>query len=596
MTAAADLLTPIPGDNPAGSYLRFDPLYDRLKEARREEDDLPQGDWQTARKTADWPLVIRLAGETLSSRSKDLQLAAWLTEGLLRHEGVGGLRQGLDTLRALLEHFWDTVYPEIEDGDAEMRAAPLEWVGTRLDLAVRLTPLNIHGHSLLDMRASRTVPTKEEAEADSGKREARERAIADGKLTAEEFDSSFNDTPTDWYRTLVADAHGAAASLAALDAFCAAQFGAVAPSFLPLRNAVEEVSRAADQLLALKLERNPDAVATPPAPVPATGPGAGPTGPEVPGPAMGVGIPRSREEAASWIAAAAAALRQQRQSDPAPYLMLRGFRWGELRSGDGALDPKLLEAPTTELRTRLKTLRLDARWTELLETAEGVMAAPQGRGWLDLQRHILHACDALGGEYDAVGSAIRGALRSLLADVPELPGMTLMDDSPTANAETLEWLRQEELLPPGDAATTAAPERPRPAARRDAYEVARERARGGDPRGAMSLLMREAMQEKSARARFLRRAQAADIMVEAGLETVALPVLRELFSQVETHRLEEWEAGETIAHPYGLLYRCLTRLDSDEVDRRDLYERICRLDPVQAVHLGDTGNGQDEGS
>jgi type VI secretion system protein ImpA len=119
------------------------------------------------------------------------------------------------------------------------------------------------------------------------------------------------------------------------------------------------------------------------------------------------------------------------------------------------------------------------------------------------------------------------------------------------------------------------------------FDVARERAAAGDARGAMELLMREAMQEKSARARFLRRAQAAELMVGSGLEAVALPMLRELMEQIETHKLEEWEAGETVAHPLGLLHRCATRLDSDEVDRRDLYMRICRLDPVQAIRLGE---------
>jgi type VI secretion system protein ImpA len=103
------------------------------------------------------------------------------------------------------------------------------------------------------------------------------------------------------------------------------------------------------------------------------------------------------------------------------------------------------------------------------------------------------------------------------------------------------------------------------------------------------------MQEKSARARFLRRTQAAEIMVGAGLEPVALPILRELLEHVETHRLEEWEAGETIAQPLSLLYRCIERLDSGDVDRNDLYVRICRLDPMQAIQLGDRSPG-DEGA
>jgi type VI secretion system protein ImpA len=299
--------------------------------------------------------------------------------------------------------------------------------------------------------------------------------------------------------------------------------------------------------------------------------------------------PRSREESALWIAAAAAQVRRERPTDPTAYLILRGLRWGELRADGGTIDPRLLAAPQTDVRTRLRGLLLDNRWPELLDAGEEVMAGPQGRGWLDLQRYALTACDALGAEYDAVRQAIRGTLRSLLADLPDLPSMTLMDDSPTANAETQAWLREEGLLDGEPEADAPVPgDRPRRTSRRDPFDVARERAAAGDARGAMELLMREAMQEKSARARFLRRAQAAELMVSAGLDAVALPMLRELVEQIETHRLEEWEAGETVAHPLGLLHRCATRLGSDEVDRHDLYVRICRLDPVQAIRLGET--------
>ena len=63
-----DLLNPIPGDNPGGADLRYDALYDRIKEARREDDDAPQGEWVRARKTADWPLVIKLAGEAIATK------------------------------------------------------------------------------------------------------------------------------------------------------------------------------------------------------------------------------------------------------------------------------------------------------------------------------------------------------------------------------------------------------------------------------------------------------------------------------------------------------------------------------------------------
>src|SRR5690242_4088051 len=163
-----ELLAPIPGANPGGVALRYDPIYDKIKEARREDEDIPQGEWQTTRKTADWPQVIRLASDALATKSKDLQLAAWLSEAMLRREGFAGFRSGLDLLVGLLEQHWDHLYPEIEDGDAEMRAAPLEWLGTKLDLSIRRVPLTRAGHSWLQQQESRSMPTEADASADSG--------------------------------------------------------------------------------------------------------------------------------------------------------------------------------------------------------------------------------------------------------------------------------------------------------------------------------------------------------------------------------------------------------------------------------------------
>ncbi len=86
---------------------------------------LPQGDWSREVKKADFPLVIKLTTEALSTKSKDLQLAAWLTEAILFRDHIAGLREGLDLLRGFMETFWDTLYPEIDDGDLEFRAGPL---------------------------------------------------------------------------------------------------------------------------------------------------------------------------------------------------------------------------------------------------------------------------------------------------------------------------------------------------------------------------------------------------------------------------------------------------------------------------------------
>ena len=177
MPLRADLLQPIPGGSSAGADLRYDPVYDKIKDARLEDDDAPQGDWQRPRKAADFALVAKLAGDSLASRSKDLQLAAWLTEAQLRREGFPGLRDGLELLRGLLERFWEELYPPLEDGDAELRAAPLAWTALTLDPLVRTVSLTADGYDFFRYKESRLVGTEAAAAGDPKRLQARQQAI-----------------------------------------------------------------------------------------------------------------------------------------------------------------------------------------------------------------------------------------------------------------------------------------------------------------------------------------------------------------------------------------------------------------------------------
>ena len=599
MPLRGDLLNPIPGTDPAGVDLRYDPIYDKIKEARHQDDDAPQGDWQRERKVADFALVAKLAGDALAGRSKDLQLAAWLTEAQLHREGFAGLLSGLNLIRSLLVDFWDGLHPPIEDGDPKLRAAPLAWVGYALAPLVRSVPLNRAGHDFFKYKESRLVGFEADAANDQKAAQARQQAIADGKLPGEEFDRGFASTPKSWYKSAAADLAGCSDAVEALDAICKERFGDVSPSFSKLQEALAEVQRVARQLLARKLELDPD----PPEPepvAPVSGNGADPAAPpaqaERP---MNVSEAADREDATSRVVAAARFLRRTEPRNPASYLLLRGFRWGEVRAQGASPDPRLLDAPTTQVRTHLKGLLLEAKWGQLLESAEGVMATPAGRGWLDLQRYVLAACKGLGGEYDAVARAIRSELRALLADVPRLTTTTLMDDMPTANHETLQWLRDGHFLAgadggepgsdSGDAEEVSPPAARGAGAPDPAFQSALLEARAGRPQRGIEMLMGALAREKTARARFLRRTQVSRMMVEAGLETIAVPILEELLELVERHNLAEWESGELVAEPMALLHRCMDKVPAEVVKgphtQASLYPRICSLDPLQAMSL-----------
>ena len=78
-----DFLGPVSADQPVGTDLRWTADWDRIKEARRADDDLKPGKWaKKEQKTADWRLVEELASGMLRNRSKD-----WIRERNLRLSG-----------------------------------------------------------------------------------------------------------------------------------------------------------------------------------------------------------------------------------------------------------------------------------------------------------------------------------------------------------------------------------------------------------------------------------------------------------------------------------------------------------------------------
>jgi len=595
-----DLLNPISPEKPAGENLRYAPVYDKIKEARREEDDVPQGEWKYERKVADWPQAIKLISESLATKTKDLQLAAWLAEAMLVREGVAGLREVLDVIRGYLENFWEGLYPELDDGDAEYRAAPLQWLGDRLEARVKRVPLTRGGLNWFQYKESRALGTEESADTEE-KRQARLDGIAEGKIPQEQFDKDFDETPKKFYVGLIESFDGAMESTAALGQACDEKFGDFSPSFGTLNRVLEEVRQTVYILLQKKREKEPDEPVAAAEPEPETAAGEVPAeaAAAAPAPARArpVGVlsaePADRDDAIARVVAAARFLRQQDMYSPAPFLMLRGLRWGELRAAGSTIDQTMLAAPPSEQRQTLRRLLLEANWTELIEAAERVMGMECGRGWLDLQRYVGRACYEMGSYYDPIRNAVIAELRALLADYPQLPELTMMDDTATANAETQAWLKENVLA--GGAAVPAAytphpyesdaPAEAGAPPPPDTFELAMQAARSGRPQEGIEMLMREMVQERSGRARFHRKVQLTQLCVSTGHEAVAFPILQELASEIERRKLEDWELPETIAQPLALLYGCLARSNSGPDERQKLYSWICRLDPLQAMNI-----------
>ena len=246
------LLTPFPGDHPAGEDLRYSPIYDDLKEARRADDSLEQGDWKHEIKTSDWDRVITIAVDALAKKSKDLQIAAWMTEALINREGFGGLAAGLRLMFGLLRDHWEHLYPPVEEGDLDFRAAPLQFVNDKLWSSLKQVPLTDAGagpaYSWLKWQESREVGSEADTlnrsgNVDEGRKKKRDEAIAEGKLTVEEFDAAVARSSRTFYQSLAEDLTLCLETFKKLDEFVDQKFGSQGPRLTDFGKALDDCSQ-----------------------------------------------------------------------------------------------------------------------------------------------------------------------------------------------------------------------------------------------------------------------------------------------------------------------------------------------------------------
>lgn len=613
-----DLLTPIAGENPSGPDLRYDPIRDEIKEARREEQETPQGVWKTEVKGANWNKVIERAGLAVATRSKDLQLAVWLVEAHVRKEGFAVVQPGFQFLREFVEAFWDTFHPEIEDGDVEERASILSGFATKVEGSLRILPILRGGKSWISYKESITVGVESDATTRE-LREKREKLIEEGKTSPEEWEAAINATPKAECETLQGVVSSASEALQALGETCDQRFGQDSPSFRPAKLALEDIAGLLRGFINRKggatVAQAPQPAPPPPPPVqsaPTPIVSAAPVVAAAPPPAATQSVasaslePLDLADAEARLAAICRFLRQNDTYNIAPFLILRGLRFGQIRyNGPDKVDESMLLDPPPGMRAELKRLYTEQNWDGLLEATERAMALPCGRGWLDIQFYTVKALEAKGEWWAFVADAVRTELRGLISDMPKLLDMSLVDSTPAASAETKKWI-EEEVVPVraiqaqvDQATAAAAPSVPSASLAPppllessevepkgdEIFELALADAQRGHIADALARLYRQLESERSGRKRFVRRVQIAHILVAGGQVRVASPFLEELAAEIDTRSLESWEDSAGLAYPLTLLLQCFNGSEGHDADRAKLYARICKLDPMRALSM-----------
>ena len=329
------LLKPISDETPSGESVRYSGIYDEIGEARRADDDLDLGEWEHELKTADYRKVIELATNTLSNETKDLQIAAWFSEAVVREHGFLGLRDSLKLLSGLIENFWDTLFPEIDEGDEEGRVNALVWMDREAALAIQRSPITEGaGYGLIDYRDAKTFDIPENLESFDSEQQKKyndlkKRAAKGNRTTADKWKIAINLSKRAFYEDLDFAIKECWEEYENLNKVMEAKFDPKQVAGLgDMKKALEDIQSQTDKLLERKRDEEPDPIediVTMDGETDGTGTGAGGGS----GFSAGGAI-NNRREALRRLTEVASFFSQTEPHSPVSYLVNRAVKWGEM--------------------------------------------------------------------------------------------------------------------------------------------------------------------------------------------------------------------------------------------------------------------------
>ena len=369
------LTQPISDDAPAGEDIRADrsptSVFYQIKDARErarsaERNMFHEEDTGESAKDA-WREILQIAPEILRDKSKDLEVAAWYVEALLRIYGFAGVRDGFALATALVQKFWDDIYPVPEEDDEEdireIRVAPfagLNGEGRDGTLIAPLKRVDITEESDVGPYAYWQYQQALEIQRIHDE-DARDERIASAGVSLDLFDKVINDTSVSFCQDLIDDLEGA------IDAYneLSQAFDEKAESYSPpssnIKNTLTEILGTVNHLTKDKM-----ALAAPAEEASAEageeGSAAGNVAAGAAGDSASIAnaVVASREDAFRQLLKIADFFKKTEPHSPVSYAIEKTVRWGRM-----------------SLHELMNELLLDAQAKENYEMLTGVKLEPE---------------------------------------------------------------------------------------------------------------------------------------------------------------------------------------------------------------------------
>lgn len=285
---------------------------------------------------------------------------------------------------------------------------------------------------------------------------------------------------------------------------------------------------------------------------------------------------------------AALFLRQASATDPLPYALVRVVKWSKISLPDS--DPGKYQIPPPE-PSKIDALTHQfgqGLWEHLLKGAESAFRSEDPL-WLDLQRYVCAAMAGLGQPYEKARLAVLGQTGSLVQRLgPGIFELKFRTGVPLCSGETRMWIEAEALPTKGGPAKSGGSGSD--GKLEEVSGKARQLAAAGKLKEALAELQEGLAQCNQRRDRFLWRVRIAQLCYDAQKLQLAGPLLEECFSEIQKHRIDEWEP--TLAVEVAqTLYRCRKALTATEKAPtpetirgvKESFGWLCQLDPLAAL-------------
>ncbi|WP_445363024.1 type VI secretion system protein TssA [Microbulbifer sp. ANSA003] len=258
-----ELVAPISEDNPVGEDIREDRSptsdYYSIKDARnsaRAAERSAMFDDADTDLLAPWRDVAKAAENILGKKSKDLEVASWYTEALIRLHGFIGLRDGLQVIDSLVEQYWEGLYPLPDEDGLETKVAPLTGLngdggdGTLL-MPIRsagITPEGDYGdYSFFQFQQARDA----DRIADDDAKAARIETLG---YNLEQIDQCVNSASGEWAQNLVQTIEAALGHFKTINDSLRQSCGHDAPPSTNISSLLDEVLRTSRFIYKTHLE------------------------------------------------------------------------------------------------------------------------------------------------------------------------------------------------------------------------------------------------------------------------------------------------------------------------------------------------------